>query len=177
MKASPNIPHRLYKRTFLLLEVLIAFLLVVLCAIPLIAPHVTIFRDQNAFLDRIELDYAINEEYAKIIEQLYRQNIPWENIATSAKVKIEKYTLKASDGHPLPFEGHYTLSVPKKKPSEDKPFTVNLLKLSYKIKPQKSDGKEISYEYDIFLPRQLSGETPEADKDGKDGKDGKGGGK
>lgn len=68
------------KRAFLLLEVLIAFALVTLCAIPLIYPHAAIYRTQKEFVNKIELDHEVNLIYVNLLEKLHRNEIPLEDI-------------------------------------------------------------------------------------------------
>ncbi len=155
------------KRPFLLLEVLIAFLLIVLCAIPLISPHVAIFRDQKTFIEKIEVDHAVAEVYGNMIEQIYRQAIPWETLSSGQAVPIDKNFIVGFDGRPLPYEGTYVIKIGKKKPDkEEKPFSVNLLQLTFTLKSTVNKSAEsLKYSYDIFLPRQLSGETAEEDAD------------
>lgn len=157
------------RRNFLLLEVLIAFFLVVFCIFPLITPHVAIYRDQIEFAEKIGLDHAVSELYALTIEQLQRNTIAWEAIIGGTKFPIPKNSLLSFGAQPLPYEGYFQFSESKHKPDEEKPFMVYLFKLAFKLrKAGKADSKEIEYIYDIFIPRQLPGETPEEDKPAKD---------
>ncbi|MFA6916040.1 MAG: hypothetical protein WC222_06565 [Parachlamydiales bacterium] len=166
-------PLKKVRRPFLLLEVLIAFLLVALCAIPLVAPHVSIYKDQLEFMDKIQLDHFVNQYYAELIEKLYRQNIAWDALTNETKFKIDKEKIISWDNRQLPYEGSYSFSDKKHKPKEPKPFTVYLLQLTLTFKPVKKAGtdkksKDLVYKYDIFVPRQLPGETPEKKEDGGD---------
>ena len=68
------------KRYVSLLEVLIAFALIVLCVLPLIYPHVAMFKSQKAFIRKVELDHVVNLLYAKILEKLYMNSIPWQEL-------------------------------------------------------------------------------------------------
>lgn len=161
-----QLPLKKARRPFLLLEVLIAFLLIALCAIPLIAPHVSIYKDQQEFMDKIQLDHFVNHYYGEIIEKLYRQNISWETLSNEAKVRIDREKIVSWDNKPLPYEGTYSFKDKKHKPKEAKPFTVYLIQLTLSFKPIKKGSaetktKDITYQYDIFIPRQLPGETPE----------------
>lgn len=167
-------PLKKIRRHFLLLEVLIAFLLVALCAIPLVSPHVAIYRDQQEFMDKIELDHFVNQYYAEIIEKLYRQAISWDAFTQGTKFQIEKERIVSWNNRPLPYEGSYSFDNKKSKPKDPKPFTVYLLHLTLQFKSVKDKKNTYKYEYDIFVPRQLPGETPEKDdEEGKDKKDDK----
>lgn len=154
-------------RAFLLLEVLIAFLLVVLCVFPLITPHIAIYKDQLAFANKIGLDHAISEVYANIIEQLHRNTIPWNAFTEKTKFPIPKNSLFSFKNVPLPYEGYYQFTEIKHKPPEPKPFTVYLFNLTFKIMPLKAGDHEIEYKYQVFIPRQLQGETPEPPEENK----------
>lgn len=68
------------KHSFLLLEVLIAFALVTLCAIPLIYPHTAIYRAQREFVSKIELDHEVNLIYVDLLQKLHRNEIPLADI-------------------------------------------------------------------------------------------------
>jgi hypothetical protein len=72
-----------------LLEVLIAFALIALCVLPLIYPHVAIYKAQNKFARKLELDHVVNLLYGKVLEKLYMNTIPWADLAqTTSKRRI-----------------------------------------------------------------------------------------
>ncbi len=114
------------------------------------------------FVDKIDLDHIVNELYASVVEQLYRNAIPWNALEAGAKFPVEKNQMTSLNKRPLPYEGYYSFKEVKHKPKEVKPFTLYLYKLTFNFKTgPKSKQQERTYEYDLFIPRQLPGETPE----------------
>src|SRR5690349_12587266 len=105
------------KRPVVLLEVLIAFALVVLCALPLIYPHVFILKSEKAFVASIELDHAVNLLFANCLEKLYQNQIAWHQIESGKETTIESSLLEESgfNGY-LPFNGTYKFVEEKHKP-------------------------------------------------------------
>jgi hypothetical protein len=156
------------KRPFLLLEVLIAIFLISLCLLPLLAPYGLIFRDQRRFSDKIYLDYATSQLYAGILEKLYLNTIPWEQLKSTAPVPIDSTLLEQTIGHAIPWKGSYAFTKHTQKPKEgDKdynggnaPFSAHLFKLDFTFTPQSNANikdKKMEYTYDIFIARQLPG--------------------
>jgi hypothetical protein len=170
------------KRTLLLLEVLIAFALVVLCALPLIYPHVFILRSEREFVDTIELDHAANLLYANRLQKLYLNEIGWDEIEEERKVPITDTMMQESGiTREFPFKGEYQFFIIKRKPPkpEDRLYLVRLiLSFASTKKTKKSDNelssdqqKKLTYAYDIFIERRPKkvndGEIkPETNKEG-----------
>lgn len=81
------------KRPMLLLELMIAFMLVVLCAFPLLYPHFYMIKAEKEAICTIELDRLIGFIYADIIVKLYRNEIPWSEIESNQAYPIDKLML------------------------------------------------------------------------------------
>jgi hypothetical protein len=150
------------KRYSILLEVMIAFALVVLCALPLLYSHTYILREQQAFLQKIKLDHIVNLLYAQFYERLQTNEIPWESIVDGTPRPIDPLTIKQlNNNQPLPFQGQYQLKIEKRKPKgKEEPFTLNLLKLTFTFT---ASGliRPYTYEYLIFAGRQLQQTEPD----------------
>jgi len=162
-------PLKKNKRHFLLLEVLIAFALIVLCAIPLIAPHVALLKSQRQFIQKIELDHMVNLIYADILEKLHRNDIGWGTIEHGTIFPIDETMLKRlSLSKPFPYEGYYQIQMVRHKPPRPAAYTLYLLKLSIQFLPlniarngtaKEKENQLLKYEYDIFVERNLEGDT------------------
>ncbi len=68
------------KRSFLLFEVLIAFLLVALCAVPLVSQPLKLFRSEIKFFEQLERERLADWTFSEIKEMLLKNEIPWEKI-------------------------------------------------------------------------------------------------
>ncbi len=68
------------KRTFLLFEILIAFLLVVICAVPLVSQPLKMYRSEMKFLEQLERERLADWTFSEIKEKLLKNEIPWEKI-------------------------------------------------------------------------------------------------
>ncbi|MBM3184248.1 MAG: hypothetical protein FJZ64_02975 [Chlamydiae bacterium] len=68
------------KRTFLLLEVLIALALVALCAIPLIVKPLRAYREELKTLETAERERLSDWTFSEIKEQLIANQISWEKL-------------------------------------------------------------------------------------------------
>lgn len=143
------------KRHFLLLEVLIAFTLVVLCLFPLLTPHIAMRESQGRFMNKIEMDHTASLIYADVIEKLYlRDNgIHWSDIASNKEFTI--------DEKGLPFTAIYQLEVDDKKKKENpqEGRTVYLLKLKIVLSSNIHPEDVLNYEYRIPYERHAKGET------------------
>lgn len=171
-----------HKRPLVLLEVLIAFALVVLCVLPLIYPQVFILKSEREFIDTIELDYAVNLLYGNRLQKLYLNEIDWDEIEEERRIPITDAMMKESGiTREFPFKGEYQFFIIKRKPPkpEDHLYLVRLI-FSFtspkKTKKVDKDGhvsdqsKKLTYAYDIFIerrPKKVKEEEevkPDADK-------------
>lgn len=59
-------------RSLTLLEVLIAMAIVMLAAIPLLAPHVAMYREQKKLIGKIREDHAAQAQFVAFYERLLR---------------------------------------------------------------------------------------------------------
>lgn len=172
------------KRPILLLEVMIAIALIVMAAIPLIYPHIYLLRAQRHFMDKVDLDHAVNLHYIDILERLYKNEISWAAVLNELEFSISEEELKKSGyNKPLPFKGSYRFKVQNFKPKGEggAPLTLYVLDLDYVFHPAKqspTDENRLRYHYDLFVVRDLGDgnlpqgdpeeeETPEEDEGGQ----------
>ncbi|OGN55652.1 MAG: hypothetical protein A3D96_00980 [Chlamydiae bacterium RIFCSPHIGHO2_12_FULL_44_59] len=76
------------KKTFLLLEVLMAFFLVCLCAIPLVTGPLKLYRQQTAHFIDMEKERLADWTFCEIKEMLFNQEIPWEKIPAKGESSL-----------------------------------------------------------------------------------------
>lgn len=92
------------KRSFLLIEVIIAFSLASICIIPLISQPIHLYRKESEHLEQMEKSRLANLAFTEVKEIFLRNEIPWDELpAKRQKSKI----------YPLP-DGE--LQLPGKKP-------------------------------------------------------------
>lgn len=157
------------KRPLILLEVLIAFALVVLCVLPLIYPQVFILKSEREFVDTIELDHAVNLLYGNRLQKLYLNEIDWDEIEEERHIPITNAMIKESEiTKKLPYKGEYQFFIIKRKPPrpEDRLYLVRLIfsftsTSAKKTKTVNNEGqlssepvKKLTYGYDIFIERR-----------------------
>ena len=145
---------RIEKRHLLLLEVLIAFTLIVLTIIPLIYPHTAILIIQEKMIHKMELDHHVNKIHAEMVEKLYKNEINWSDIMNDREVKIIDIPEN------LPFEGTYQFSEkirkPKLKDGEEAPKTLYLMNLDYKFISRLDKKEMMTFHYDLFIEKDLA---------------------
>jgi len=149
------------KRHFLILEVLIAFGLVVLCVLPLIYPHLYITQEQRKFIDKIDLDIAVNQFYAEIMQRLYKNEILWSDIDQNTVFPIDQdFLSRLGYTAPFPFKGTYQLTVIRRKQNPQYGLYRLGLTMAFTSASQLKIGSEVNkqsiYEYEIFASRLYS---------------------
>lgn len=101
---------RRIRRPYLLLEVLVAFFLVALCAVPLIQPQFAMLKTEYSFVRGIALDRLVNRYYADLLVRFYRGEVPWLSVGT-----LEKPAVPESINDPalqaLGFSGTYHIRI------------------------------------------------------------------
>jgi hypothetical protein len=68
------------KRSFLLVELLVALALVTLLAIPLLRPHLGALHQEMELLREMQLELGAQRALAQVQEKMYRHEITWEEI-------------------------------------------------------------------------------------------------
>ena len=68
------------KKTFLLLEILIAFVLTTICIVPLVKQPLKLYKDEMAYLQKMERERLADWTFTEIEEILLKNEIPWEKI-------------------------------------------------------------------------------------------------
>lgn len=157
--------YRSYRHPVLLLEVLIAFALVALCALPLIYPHVFILRSEKKFISAVELDHVVNLLFAQLLQKLYQKEIAWGDIENGKEILIESSLLK-SVGYKdhLPFLGSYKFVKIRKKPPKEADHSAYLFNLEFTFIPEKGfflenkpkeEQSKFVYKYQVPVERYI----------------------
>lgn len=68
------------KRSFMLLEVVVALLLVAVVAIPLLGPSTWLLLAESKRAEGIRSEHALAEAHVRMVEKLYTNQIPYEDI-------------------------------------------------------------------------------------------------
>lgn len=151
----------LRRRPIMLLEVLIAFALIVLCALPLIYPHVFILRSEKKFVSTVELDHFVNLLFVNMMQKLYQNEIPWSVIEEGKPQPIEESMMQTiGSGEDLPFDGSYRFKVARKKVSKDENHAAYVFDLIFTFIPKKGAFPEkvtdkYVYEYKVVVERKI----------------------
>lgn len=140
----------LHRRPVMLLEVLIAFALIVLCALPLIYPHVFILRSERKFVSIVELDHQVNLLFSATLEKLYKNEIPWSVIEGGKVQPLEPIE--------LPFDGTFQFIEERKKVNKEGNHSAHIYTLVYTFTPRNGGQAGISterntYKYEIPIER------------------------
>lgn len=157
--------HKLSRRFQSLLEVLIAFVLIALCVLPLIYPHIAIYKQQLEFSRKLELDHLVNLLYGRVLEKLYMNTIPWHDIPQTTFEVDDALLKEVQYDKPMVYAGTFTFGEgePRFKPKDPSEYTLYLYPLTFNFIPKElknTPGKVkesdiIKYRYDVFLVRDL----------------------
>lgn len=150
MLKRKQVHHILHRRHIVLLEVLISFALVALCALPLIYSQVMILRSEREFTQVVDLDHAVSLLFANHLQKLYLKEISWTDIQSKKEFPIDDLMLKESGvTRDLPFNGVYKFEEKMHKPPKQTEDVVYLYKLIYTFTPKY--GKANPYKYDYLV--------------------------
>lgn len=142
------------KRHYLLLEVLIAFMIVAFCAIPLIAPHSWMIREESELLQEIEKDRNVNLIYSYIVEQLYNNAISWQTILNEGvPISIDPLNIPGIPQN-WPYKALLQTQVTRHKKGSDEGQHFYYFTLTITL----FHGEEIAsqpYRYTVFIERKI----------------------
>lgn len=102
------------KRPFLLLEVLIALLLVILCAVPLVNQPLKLYKKEIKNLETMEMERLADWTFTEVKEILLKNEIPWKKIPakaeTTALFSLPPSTIQIPGCTPKKIERSFQLS-------------------------------------------------------------------
>lgn len=142
------------KKTFLLLEVLIAIFIVSMCLVPLIQNPIQSFRAELRLLEEMEGERLADWTFSEIKEKLLKNEIPWEKLPAQG-IKTSPFTLPCasifiSNGKSKKIERSFTLECGKR--GEKEGFggeTYRIIKANVSFKPPLS--KKNQYLFSIMV--------------------------
>ena len=139
------------KRHMLLLEVLIALVLVALCAFPLLAPHFMMINQEKLLLQEIEADRMANVIFVNLVEKMHNGSISWEEISGNGSGEVDGDLLEGVNApKQWPYVMTYRFETPQVKPSQSDP-RYGLFPVWIEMKPKK--GEDIRFFYEVFVEK------------------------
>lgn len=143
------------RRPFTLLEVLIALVLVVLCAIPLLSPHVSCVHAHKTLLRTLEADRHLNLLYVDMLERLHKGDIPWATLQEDRDQPVDQATLTRLEipKDEFPFQASYRFKSLGAKKNESDGWQMHRLQLTFNLKPENDLTKSESHAYTFALLR------------------------
>jgi Tfp pilus assembly protein PilE len=152
------------KRHFQLMEIMIALLLIMACAIPMVHSYVHMYKEQRHFVRSSHLDHLAHLIYAHIIEELYQQKISWQDMEGGVERELQhpemSKLLKKEGAH-----AKYSLKVKTKKSNKAK-VLKHLATLTLTVVDDRTNEKEEEkkprkeYEYVIYIARENKPKDP-----------------
>lgn len=129
-----------------MLEVLIAFALIILCIAPLTMPHFAMIKEQKASINKMKINHAVNSIYVNILEKMHKNEIPLNDIENKKLIPVESEELKEIQG----YNATYQFTIEKIKIRKTDGLTTYLVNLQLQFIP-KTSGKTFSYDYKVFF--------------------------
>ncbi len=151
-----------HKRHFIMLEVLIAAVMVAFCVLPMIYPHVVMYKAESEFVRKMEVDHAVNLLYGNILEKLYLNKISWSDIQQNT-FEVTDEMWQEVHLTPLPFTVTYKFTEVKHKPKTIGNYNLFEFLLTFRFVPlrlkeadeEKQEEQAQIYEYTVFIVRDL----------------------
>lgn len=164
---------KVHKHPFTLLEVLIAFFLIAMCALPLIYPHAVIYKQTKEFAQEVDLDRVAGVIYSAVLDRLYHQKYEWGQIDGNIPFSMDDDLLKEAGISKLaPWLGEYWFEIMRQKsntsknnPTNEKEIvSVNLVAVHLDFK-RPGQEKPFSYTYQAVVRRTIPNENVDESKE------------
>lgn len=128
----------LRKNNSLLIEILIAFTLVILCIFPLLNPHLKMITYEQKKLEVTKLDRTLELLTSTIIKNLYENLYDWEQMVSGYQFPFYEHELKTSH-----YSGYWEVEKTETKKGKGQGHTYNLLTLRLTLFPKHNVGNKI----------------------------------
>lgn len=144
------------KRTFLLFEILIAFFLVALCAVPLVRQPLQFYRSEMKSLEQLERERLADWTFTEIKEKLLKTEIPWKKIPAkgnkSPAFSLPSATIQIPGCRAKQIERTFTLSCTGEKKGLHEEIYRSLL-ISVDFLPDLFSKKPSHYTYRVIVQK------------------------
>jgi hypothetical protein len=139
------------------LEVLIAFALVVFCALPLLAPHFWMIEKEKGALKQIEADRLSNLVIVYLTENLHHNDYSWETITSGImnELQVPDNHWLAPDLKNIPFRILYAFNELKSKAGTGEGHTFNLIGITLQFEPLSGTQKPLVFNHQLFVERNI----------------------
>lgn len=152
MNRSRHVDRVLNRRSFLLLEVLIAFLILTVCLIPLIKTPLLFYRSEVEQLEKIERENLADWTFSEIKEGLYLGRIPWRELPGKEMGVVDFFLpeakIKLLDSEKV-IGRTFSLKCMKEKVDVESLYRIYQVKIHFT--PALRDTKSHSYSYQIIV--------------------------
>lgn len=147
--------NKLVKRPFTLMEVMIAFVLILFCLVPLIYPNLAIYKEQLKSNQKIELDHAVTLLFGNLQELMHKRMIPYELITQKdfepIPISSETYAEAGINPAEFPFTGTLKARrVKQKGHKKNGSYIVDLIEFRYSF--GRNDGRDNPIEFVYQIP-------------------------
>lgn len=137
------------KRHFQLLEIMVALLLIVGCAVPVMHIYYNMFKKQDSMARAYEIDHTAHLLHGKIAERLYKNEYSFDELNGCELVFVDQEI--GEDLGRLGYACTFTLQTSEpKKDSKDSGKAKRLCDLIIKMKDQRN-GEEKIYDYKLYI--------------------------
>lgn len=152
------------RRHFSLMEVMIAFALILFCLIPLIYPNLAIYQSQQEFIAKIKVDHAASLLMGELTEKLHRREIPFDQLiqASPTPIEISPESLRlAGIDSKFPYTVSLTAQKIKLKGENKGNFIAGRIHFTYLFKEKKKETNTLAFSYEIPIVKlKQNGSAP-----------------
>lgn len=144
------------KKTFLLLEILIAILIISICLVPLIQTPMQSYRAEIRILEEMEGERLADWTFSEIKEKLFKNEISWEKLpkpgAKAGPFSLSATFIQIPGCASKKIARSFTLKCWKKERERRKGEIYHMLRVEIDFQPRLSFNKGYTYH---ILVRQL----------------------
>lgn len=130
------------RRSFTLLEVLIAFFLIMIAMIPLIAPYPYIYKQERHFIDELEINRKASELFVDFLAKLYRKEVNFSSLRAGQKETVEIDSK-------LPYKAYYYIRF------KDEHQQLKLYQVIFQFEPNDKANKVLKFKYDLLVNESI----------------------
>ena len=146
------------KRPFVLFEVMIALVLLMLCAIPLLTKPIELYRSEMRLLEEGEGERLADWTFSEIKERLLNQQIPWEKLPkqgeTTKPFPLKSALIYVPSRAPKQIERTFTLyGKGEKEGKNGETYRMVYVKIHFTPELSRRKKKENIYTYRVPIIR------------------------